>query len=225
MAEIPPSPPAPRARPAGWLDPRLLLGVLLVLASIVAGSRVLASADQSQQVWVVTRDLAPGAALGDADLTAGRVRLFDAAGRYVSALAAKPTGYVAVRGLGAGELLPVAAVARPGTEPPYRGVTVPVTRGHLPPDLRAGQQVDVYLTPDEHAHPSAPPRLVLAYLTVLDRPSEADLAGGGASEVPVLLQVRPEDVITLMAALAQGHVDLVRVPRSQERDLAAAGRG
>ncbi len=234
MAEVLPSPPATRARSVGWLDPRLLLGVLLVLGSVVAGSRVLASADQSQQVWAVTRDLAPGAVLTDADLQSVRVRLFDSAGRYVSAVSAKPLGYVLRRGLGAGELLPAASVGRPGADVSFRSVAVAVSRGHLPPDLAAGQQVDVYVTPDDRGRAASPssgpagpsgPRLVLPAVTVLERPSDSDLAGTGASEVPVLLEVRPGDVLSLMAAIAQGRIDLVRVPRLQEQAPASGSTG
>lgn len=50
MTEVPTSPAARRLASPRWLDGRLVLGVLLVLASVLVGARLLSSADRSQQV-------------------------------------------------------------------------------------------------------------------------------------------------------------------------------
>src|SRR4051794_32919907 len=51
--------PTPRrVRPPRWLDLRLVLGVLLVLASVLLGARVVGAADATVPVWAVTGDLA-----------------------------------------------------------------------------------------------------------------------------------------------------------------------
>ncbi|MEO6204316.1 MAG: SAF domain-containing protein, partial [Mycobacteriales bacterium] len=83
VSDPPASPRASRLAAPGWLDTRLVLGVLLVLASVVVGARVLSSADRSQTVWVLTRDLAPGAELTSDDLTVARVRLFTDGAEYI----------------------------------------------------------------------------------------------------------------------------------------------
>ena len=44
-------------RPA-WRDPRLWIGVVLVAASVVAGARLLAAADDTVQVWAAVDALA-----------------------------------------------------------------------------------------------------------------------------------------------------------------------
>lgn len=210
------SPAAKRLASPSWLDGRLVLGVLLVLVSVVVGARVLSSADRSTSVWVTTRALAPGAQLADDDLELGRVRLFGATSGYLSG--PKPVGYVLLRSVGAGELLPEAALGRPGEDVDYRAVTVPVSAGHLAPDLRAGQQVDVYVTPEgARGAPAAAtaPRLVLAGVTVLQRPSEGSAEGDEA----VVLQVRPDQVLVVLAAVDAGSIDLVRVPTAAEVDV------
>lgn len=148
MSDPPASPSAKRLAPPGWLDGRLVLGVLLVLVSVVVGARVLSSADRSQLVWTTTRDLAPGASLRDDDLQPTQARLFGSGARYLAASGPKPVGYVLQRGLGAGELLPADALRRPEVDVDFRFVTVPVLPGHLPPDIDSGQQVDVWVTPD-----------------------------------------------------------------------------
>jgi hypothetical protein len=217
------SPKARRLATPGWLDTRLVLGVLLVLVSVVVGARVLSSADRSQTVWAAKRDLAPGSQLAADDLTRVRVRLFSGSRNYVTGTGPAPVGYVLRRSVGAGELLPFAALTAPDADPAFRYVTVPVVRGHLPPDLRSGAQVDVYVspsstarTPDGGGSPLTEPRLVLRNATVLLRRAASGLAA--QDEEPVVLRVRPADVATVLAAMAQGRIDLVGVPRQQEQE-------
>ena len=214
-------PRAGRLAAPGWLDVRLVLGVLLVLTSVVVGARVLSGADRSTAVWVTTRPLASGAQLGEDDLELGRARLFGETGSYLAG--AKPVGYVLRRSVGAGELLPAAALARPGEDVDYRAVAVPVQLGHLAPDLRAGHQVDVWVTPeaDDGGAGAAPPRLVLRAVTVLQRPEDAV----GESEESVVLQVPTAQVPAVLTAVAEGGIDLVRVPAGSEADVALTPAG
>jgi hypothetical protein len=139
-------------------------------------------------------------------VVAARVRLFDNAEQYLSAEQPAPVGYLLDRALGADELLPRAALSAPGSAPDFRYVTLNVRPGNAPPDLRSGEQVDVYVTPEragaearpvDPAGPSAPPadaaltgsRLVLAGLTVLQVPA-ADGFGAAGEQRAVVLQGR-----------------------------------
>jgi hypothetical protein len=230
VTETPVSPKANRLAAPGWLDTRLVLGVLLVLTSVVVGARVLSSADRSQTVWATTRDLAPGTQLTDRDVTRVRVRLFGNSASYVRGSGPAPTGYVVRRGVGRGELLPFNALTPPGDDLAFRFVTVPVTRGHLPPDLTAGTQVDVYVTPEAKAATpttaatAGSTRLVLRNVTVRLRRTTGGLVGSSEQE-PIVLRVRPADVSTLLAAVSEGRIDLVGVPRKQEAEPQPAGSG
>ncbi len=60
-------------------------GVAIVAVSVVAGSRLLAAADDTVAVWAVVADLGPGDTVAEADLEARRVRFADTADldRYV----------------------------------------------------------------------------------------------------------------------------------------------
>ena len=238
MSDSSPSPRARRLASPGWLDGRLVLGVLLVLVSVVVGARVLSAADRSTLVYALTQDLAAGSVLAEDDLTPVRVRLFDNAAEYVAVEGAAPTGYVVRRGLGAGELLPRGALSVPERDVDFREVTVPVEVGHLPPGLSGRAQVDVWVTPevrdrgdraqaasgaDGEATPSDTAdgrrlqgaQLVLQGVTVLD----VDADGGsfsGSTSIPVVLQVRPTEVAALVSAMSLGRIDIVRVPREAE---------
>lgn len=234
MADTPASPKANRLATPGWLDGRLVLGVLLVLVSVVVGARVLSSADRSQLVWAATKDLTPGSQLQQGDLRAVRVRLFDQSADYVRASAEAPVGYLVRRGIGAGELLPRRSLTRPDKDVDFRYVTVPVEVGHFPTGLVRDQQVDVWLTPgvqgQKRTAGAMPPpdgaalRLegaqpVLSHVAVLAGPArDGDFASTGAA-VAIQLQVRPADVATLLSAMSLGRIDIVRVPR----DLEATG--
>ena len=243
MTDLPGSPRAARLQLPGWLDARLVLGVLLVLVSVVAGAGLLSSADRSAPVWIAARDLAAGTVLTEDDLERGRARLFgqDAA-RYLSAEGGPPVGRILERPVGERELVPYAALAAPGQSAETREVAVPVAVGHLPPDLQRGQRVDVYLTPAKEAggrapapassragattaasgesgeKAEAPPegsQLVLSGVPVAAR-TEARGLGARADDLPVVLRVDNDDVAPLLAAVAAGTIDLVRVPPRPE---------
>lgn len=250
MTDTPSSPKASRLAAPGWLDGRLVLGVLLVLVSVVVGARVLSAADRSTLVYAVSRDLTAGSVLQAGDLQQVRVRLFDNADRYVAVGSAPISGYVVRRAVSRGELLPRAALSVPQKDVDFRFVTVPVHHGHFPAGLQRDQQVDVWVTPDLGGRPDAPAsdgaqqpgapaaaaghqlelrgaRLVLQGVTVLGVAREGG-GFGGTTAVPVELQVRPDEVAALVSAMALGTIDLVKVPREVEssgRLDPAAGSG
>ncbi|MGH3098756.1 MAG: SAF domain-containing protein [Streptosporangiales bacterium] len=206
---------ATRVRGPRWRDPRLLVGVLLVLVSVVVGARLFASGDDTTRVWVAARDLDVGRVLAADDLERANVRLLDTAARYVSG-SSQPVGYVLTRAVGAGELLPKAALVAPGKAAERRMVTVPVHRGHLPPNLRGGERVDVFGTPSPKGTHAAEPRLVVSGAVVSNVDQRGSGLGAGGSEVGVVLAVVPEAVPELIGAIHAGDVDLVRVPLGAE---------
>ncbi len=241
MSDTPGSPTASRLATPGWLDGRLVLGVLLVLVSVVVGARVLSAADRSTLVYAVNKDLTAGSVLQTGDLDQVRVRLFDNADRYVAVGSQPISGYVVRRALSDGELLPRQALSVPQKEVDFRFVTVAVQSGHFPNELARDQQVDVWVTPDLDGQqdqpsdqggaspddPAAPApangdqlelrgaQLVLQGVTVLSVAREGGGFGGSVA-VPVELQVRPDEVAQIVSAMALGTIDLVRVPREAE---------
>ena len=210
----PPSAPANRLQRPRWRDARLLLGVLLVMTSVVVGSRVVAAADRTEQVWTLAHDLAAGSTLVGEDLVPRAVRLGAVGVNYLRVGAADPVGSTLVRGVGAGDLLPVGALQGPGggagSQP--RQVTVPVATFHYPTDLARGRLVDVYVTPggDTGSAVGVPELLVPRALVVSVVDAGTRFGGTGAS-IGVVLAVPDADVAALVAGLHRGPVDLVRV--------------
>ena len=143
-----PAPPVPRrVRPPRWLDLRLVLGVLLVLGSVLLGARVVGAADATIPVWAAQGDLAAGTVLTEDDLTVVDVRLDAVAEGYLAG-SVRPAGRTLARAVGAGELLPRAALEAPSE---LVQVALPVQAGWVPPGLQRGRLVDVYAVADPAA--------------------------------------------------------------------------
>ena len=139
-----PGPTPRRVRPPRWLDLRLVLGVLLVLASVLLGARVVSAADATVPVWAASGDLAAGTVLTADDLVAADVRLDDAARAYLST-GTRPEGRTLARAVNGGELLPRSALEDPSA---LVQLALPVQAGYVPPGLERGRLVDVYAIDD-----------------------------------------------------------------------------
>ena len=218
------SPWARRLQQARWRDPRLLLGVLLVLVSVLAGARLLAAADDYALVWAAKRDLPVGAALAQPDLQARAVRFRDQgdADRYLSA--EQPlAGAVLARPLGAGELVPAAALAAPG-QSSFDELPLAVAQTAAPVDLREGDVVDVWVVPSADSvgasgarigsrdgTTSSPAQEVLSSVVVVSAGGDTTMLGSsGVRTVVVGVDDAQGPLSSVLPALAAGDVVLVR---------------
>lgn len=210
------APPAVRVARPGWRDPRLWLGVVIVAACVVAGARILGSSDDTVSVWAVSGDHAAGATLDPSDLVEKKVRFADAAelDDYYSADADLPDHAVFVRAVGAGELLPRAAV---GSEDGSDLMQVPLTvdPGGVPPGVRSGSVVNVFVSGQPNGGQQAPDpgKPVLSHADVVAFVSSADtLDSSGQAQLTVA--VKEDDVrayFSAVAALDSPVITVVRV--------------
>ena len=189
------------------------MGVGLVVLSVVLGGRVLASSGDRVAVWSLRESLAAGTTLHEDDVVA-----VPAAAGTVSAYVPQSSdvaGRTLARDVGAGELLPAAALADDAAAD-RRLVTVPVDPLHAPPGLARGERVDVYVTPKDGTSTAQDggtghPALVLAGVLVAD-PGTVD-SEGASSQLGVVIDVGVAEVGRAVAAARGGEVDLVRVGR------------
>lgn len=230
LSEVPSSPKAARQSLPRWLDPKLILGVLFVAASMVLGSQVVLRADQSIEVWAMADSVPEGIEIvPDEHLTTKRVRFINEADaqRYLATSEDLGDGVRTVRGVGEGELLPANAVTRDEDDQLRE---LPVEFSHAPANLAVGDEVDVFVVPDEDGgapeeevptdgegpDPASEP--VLSGVRVLDTGSgESALGGAGTSQVTV--QVTLDDsfsigqMVAAMRALSSGGTTyIVRLP-------------
>lgn len=196
-----PVPPATRAARSGWRDPRLWVGVLIVVGSVVAGSRLLAAADDTVTVWSVAADAGPGARLAADDLEPTRVRFADEGdlAGYFSVDDELPGELVLLRGVGAGELLPRAALGTAATTADTVELPVAVDTEQVPPAVQAGSVVSVYLV---GARDSGP---LLEDATVVDAPPLESTFGTTTGRRQLVLAVPADDAAAFLAEL--GRVD------------------
>ena len=186
----PDAPPAVRAAPPGWRDPRLWIGVAIVAASVVTGARLVGAADDSVAVWATTSDLGAGDTVSADDLVAQRVRFVDDADleHYFPADDDLPADLQLRRGVGDGELLPKAAVGPAGATDTM-ALPVAVDTTLVPPGVQSGWVVDVYLTGQAAADRAGIPAAqrsgpVLSEVTVIDAPPlDETLAVSGQRQV------------------------------------------
>ncbi len=181
-------PPATRHHRPGWRDPRILVGLVIVAASVLVGVKVLAAADDSVGVWAVRSDLPAGTRVDDAEVERVQIR-FDSsvdADRYLSADAALPDDAVLARAVGSGELLPREALA--GADQALVEVPVSVELDEVPATVREGSVIDVWVTPQTAttADKLADADLVLDDVVVVKAPSPEDsLAPTGTRQIIV----------------------------------------
>lgn len=216
---LPSSPRATRHRGGAWRDPRLLVGVVLIAASGLAGAVVL-SGDETVDVWAARTGASAGEPVAVDTLVRREVRFADQAdaNRYVSADQPFPAGATFVRDVGAGELVPRAAVTTDAAAPVLE-VPLRVTGEAVPSSVRTGSRVDVWVTPGPEAAleggaDARTARIVLEDVAVL-AVSRAGSALGPAAERQVIVgleETREAELADALGEMATGSVVLVRRP-------------
>jgi hypothetical protein len=205
------SPPGTRLRRRRWRDPRLAVGVLLVVASALGVLWVVSAADHRVMVWAANDDIAAGSPVTADRMVQVAVQVPDLSS-YWLADDQLPDSAVATHDLASGELLSRAGVETTDAAL-VRVVTLPVLRNQMPADLGVGGRVDVYVVErTATGGPSGPPELVLRDAIVASVDSGAGAFGGSSLEVGVALSVPEERVPDLLDAQARGTLTLVDVP-------------
>lgn len=207
-----PAPAALRLRRPRWRDPRLLVGVLLVAASVAAGSWLVTAGQQTFGVYAAREALTPGQSVSAADLEVVQVRGERLAEVYLLASDELPSGALALRVIAGGELVPLSALGDAASLD-VRSVAVPVG-AELSAVVVPGSQVDLWFLPGSRADAPGEPRELARSLIVQEvAASGSGALGVGAGTVHVL--VPADELGPVLAALgAEGTVRLVPVPGS-----------
>jgi hypothetical protein len=188
------------------LDPRLLIGIVLIAASTAGVWALVSGFDDSAELYAVQGTVTPGTRIDAADLTTQSVRLGTAADRYLAPGDLPDGGLVATRTMEAGELVPTSAVDTVDSTG-LATVVVP-SRNALPSGLGAGATVDLWAARLIDRGSYEPPVVLVAGAVIAGiQEPEGMVASDGAS---VELLVPREKVAALLEALASGDaLDLV----------------
>lgn len=203
--------PGARWHPAGWKDPRLMVGIVLVIASVLGVWWLVRSTQHTEAMWTAAVDLPAGAEVRSEDLLAVEVRLGDTTQSYLSADTAPEAGSRLLSPLGKGELLPVSALGR--ADPAGRRPVSVMIEDKVPAGVQRGGRVDVYATAGNvAAEQEAESRLVLSGVEVT-AVTESEDALAGQESTTVDLLVDPDNVADFIRARGAGErMDLVALP-------------
>lgn len=200
MTETESAPRAPeRLRPRP--DARLLVGLVLVVASIAAVVGIVGVADDGEEVLVTPRALTAGEVLTASDLDVRRVSLGVEAHGYARPGELPDEGVVVTRTLAAGELVPLAALG--DVRGPAATTVVVALSTPLGATVRPGDALDLWSAPAIEAGRFGAPVVIAsdAHLVraVVDDGIVARDRGGS-----VELLVPRRDIARILHALANG---------------------
>ena len=183
-----------------WFDPRVAIGVALVVLSILGVVGVVAASDRTQTVYVAAQPLAVGSRVTATDLTPAHVRLGSAGGLYLTGTVPSG-GYVATRSVAAGEMVPVSALgSAAGADTDTLVLTL---ADQLPGSVVAGSSIDVWAAPKTTATAYGPPQVLASGAAVVRLVPGDGLIGGGDSS-RVELRVPQDDVARMLQSVADG---------------------
>jgi hypothetical protein len=195
-----------RERGAVRLDPRLLIGLVLVAGSTIGTWALVEAMDDTREVLVAPETLTPGSRVDEASLRVESVRLGGLAAGYLAPDDVPAGGLVVTRTVQAGELVPAASVA--DLESAELAVVVVASERPLPDEVRPGALVDVWTAAEVERGVHEPPAVLVAGAEVA-AVTEPD--GMMAAEGPTVeLLIPREKTAAFLEALGAGHaIDLV----------------
>lgn len=184
-----------------WFDPRLAIGIGLVVASVVGVIAVVAAADNSVLVYAASSSLNPGDRIYPADLQETSVRLGPADDRYLSRGDVPADGVVVTRTVSAGELVPASAV---GSASSLRVASVVVrVSGELSHSVVPGTVTDVWSAAVTDDQQFGPPSVLVGSVTVVRIIESTGLVRDARGHVVELLVPR-DKIARVLEAVADG---------------------
>ncbi|MET4160180.1 hypothetical protein [Agromyces sp. PvR057] len=188
------------------IDPRLVIGVVLIAGSTAGVYALVSGLDDATEVYRAAETLVPGDRIRSSDLVVERVRFGSSEVRYLEPEAIPDAGLIVTSTVRAGELVPMGAVD--DVDRAGLATVVVTSRAALPESVRRGAVVDVWSARQVERGEFEPPAVLVPEAEV------AAVTGGGgmvdSGSVAVELLVPRERVAALLQALAaEDAIDLV----------------
>ncbi|GAB4099824.1 hypothetical protein [Sinomonas halotolerans] len=208
------NPAGARLAKPSWKDPRLLVGLLLVLASVAGVVALVDAADRTVPAYAAKEDIAVGQSIGPDQLVRVDVSLGDAEGRYLVGDTV-PEGKVALQRVVKGDLVPASSLGEPHAVD-RKPVSVTV-EDSLPAEAVAGTRVDVWVARPDGRNGYAEPELLVPGAEIAHIEA-ATSALGGSRETHVLVLVEDAKLAPLLGAQANSsRLSLVWNPAGTSR--------
>jgi len=185
------------------LDPRLAIGVVLVVASVVGVVSIVAATDESTEVYAAASTLTPGDRVTNSDLVIRSVKLNEATDRYIARGELPIEGFIATRPIEAGELVPTSSL---GSHDGLSFTAVVVSpEGGLAATVTTGAAVDVWASAEAEDGGYDAPGVIISGAVVV-RLLEDDSLVSAAHGSAIELLVPRSRVARLLEAMANGDV-------------------
>jgi hypothetical protein len=175
-----------RLKRPSWKDPRLLVGVLLVLASVIGVISLVGSADKTTDVYAARDSIAVGEKLSAENVVLAKVRLGETEEHYLTLESGLPEGLVAVQRVGKNQLIPRDSLGKVDALD-RKPVTVTIEES-LPDQAVAGTRVDVWVALPDARNGFSEPKLLLPGAEIAQvTPGSTALGSSRNTEVMVLV--------------------------------------
>lgn len=150
------TPSSPRTRRRFWIDPRFVIGLVLVVASIAGVGVIVTGSDKSSAVYTAGRTLMVGDEITPADLIETQVQLGSTAQLYLTPTPAPTEGLMVTETILVGELVARSMVGS-ASSADLTSIVVDIP-GRLAASIAAGSTVDIWsarpVGPGEYAPPT-----------------------------------------------------------------------
>lgn len=190
---------AARLKRPSWKDPRLLMGVLLVLVSVAGVVFLVNSADRTTEVYAARDGIAVGEALTPENVVRARVRLGETEQHYIPVESGLPEGVVAVQRIGKDQLVPRASLGDVD-ELDRKPVALSISET-LPSQAVAGARVDVWVAQPDAKNGYSEPKLLLPGAEIAEVTSGSTALGSTKTTVLMVL-VEDSQMPALLGAQA-----------------------
>lgn len=199
-----------RLKPPSWKDPRLLVGILLVLASVVGVVSLVGSADQTTEVYAARDSIAVGEKLTTDNVVRAKVRLNETEEHYFTAEAGLPEGLVAVQRIGKNHLVPKESLATVDALD-RKPVAVTIDEA-LPPQAVPGTRVDVWVALPDARNGFSEPKLLLQGAEIAQVTAGSTALGSSRSTVLMVLVADSQMTAILGAQANKAEISVVWNP-------------
>lgn len=181
------------------LDPRLLIGVALVVASVAGVWGIVAAADETVLVFVASGHLSPGDRIDESNLDTRSVRLDAATDLYLAPGSIPSDGLVMTHHVGDGELVPVSATG--STDGLLLTSLVLSLDGQLAASVAPGSSVDVWASRETESGVFAAPATIVTDASVVRLVASESIVGAGETTAVEVLVPRSK-VARVLEAIA-----------------------
>lgn len=190
---------APRLKRPSWKDPRLLVGVLLVLASMAGVVFLVGSADRTNEVYAAREGIAVGERITPENVVRARVRLGDMEQHYITVEAGLPQDVVAMQRIGKDQLLPRASLG--AVDQLNRKPVALNVEQTLPSQAVAGARVDVWVAQPDAKNGFSEPKLILTGAEIAEV-AKGSTALGSSKTTVLMVLVEDKQMPALLGAQA-----------------------